>query len=195
MTAWCGMDAFIHAFEASTNRNAHAAGKLFGHEAMRLIAANLEKAVKDPGDLEARGNVLLGSCYGGVAIDNCGTAIAHNISHAMAGLAPIHHGLATALGFEVSLPWLVEADTDDMKAAATALGLKSPADIPNFVSGLMDACGIARTLPASFAPFYAADLANEMRAPENQPMRRSTVRDVTETDIDNFAQAIMVLKG
>lgn len=195
MTAWCGMDALIHAFEASTNRNAHAAGKLFGHEALRLIAANLEKAVKQPDDLEARGKVLLGSCYGGVAIDNCGTAIAHNISHAMAGLAPIHHGLATALGFESSLPWLVEANTDDLKAAAAALGLATTSEIPAFISRLMDACGIARTLPAAFAPFYAADLANEMRAPENQPMRHSTIREVTEADIDNFASAIMALKG
>jgi alcohol dehydrogenase class IV len=195
MTAWCGMDAFIHAFEASTNRNAHAAGRLFGHEGMRLIAASLERAVRQPDDIEARGKVLLGSCYGGVAIDNCGTAIAHNISHAMAGLAPIHHGLATALGFEVSLPWLVEADTEDMQAAAGALGLASASEIPAFVSRLMDACNVARTLPSGFAPFQAADLANEMRAPENQPMRRSTIRDVADADIDNFAGAIMALKG
>jgi alcohol dehydrogenase class IV len=195
MTAWCGMDAFIHAFEASTNRNAHAVGKLFGHEGMRLIAANLEKAVKRPDDLDARGKVLLGSCYGGVAIDNCGTAIAHNISHAMAALAPVHHGLATALGFEVSLPWLVEADTAELNDAAHALGLENAAAIPAFVSRLMDACNIARALPAGFEAVQAADLAGEMRAPENQPMRRSTVRDVTDADIDNFAQAIIALKG
>src|SRR5690606_6367029 len=133
LTAWCGMDAFIHAFEASTNRNAHAAAKLFGHEAMRLVAANLTKAVKTPEDLEARGKVLLGSCYAGIAIDNCGTAIAHNISHAMAGLASVHHGLATALGFEVSLGWLVEAYTPDLNEAARALGLDNAAELPDFV--------------------------------------------------------------
>lgn len=193
MTAWCGMDAFIHAFEASTNRNAHAAGKLFGHEAMRLIAANLSAAVNEPANLEARGKVLLGSCYGGVAIDNCGTAIAHNISHAMAGLAPIHHGLATALGFEISLPWLVEADSSDLNAAAIAIGLKSASELPAFVSGLMDACSINRSLPAAFAGVSAASLANEMRATANQPMRRSTIRDVTDTDIDRFAEAVMTL--
>lgn len=193
MTAWCGMDAFIHAFEASTNRNAHAAGKLFGHEAMRLIADNLETAVKKPDNLEARGKVLLGSCYGGVAIDNCGTAIAHNISHALAGLAPIHHGLATALGFEASLPWLVEAGTDDLDAAAAAIGLANAAEIPAFVTKLMDDCGILRTLPSAFGSFSAADLTREMRAAENQPMRRSTIRDVGDADIDAFAAAIMNL--
>jgi len=194
LTAWCGLDAFIHAFEASTNRNAHAAGKVFGHEAMRLIASNLAQAVNSPADLDARGKVLLGSCYAGVAIDNCGTAIAHNISHAMAGLAPIHHGLATALGFEVSLAWLVEADTPDLNEAAKVLGLAKASEIPGFVTQMMDACDVGRTIPAGFDKFTAADLAAEMRASENQPMRRSTIRDVSDADLDTFATAIMTMQ-
>ncbi len=194
LTAWCGLDAFIHAFEASTNRNAHAAGKVFGHEAMRLIAANLVKAVRTPDDIEARGKVLLGSCYAGVAIDNCGTAIAHNISHAMAGLAPIHHGLATALGFEVSMPWLAEAATDDLTEAARVVGLGSAAELPGFVTRLMDDCGVRRVLPKGFIAFAAAELAAEMKAPENQPMRRSTIRDVSDADLDRFADAILSLE-
>lgn len=194
LTAWCGMDAFIHAFEASTNRNSHAAGKVFGHEAMRLLASNLAEAVKNPGNLDARGKVLLGSCYAGVAIDNCGTAIAHNISHAMAGLAPVHHGLATALGFEVSLAWLAEADTADLNDAASVLGLASASGIPSFVTRLMDECGIKRTIPAAFGKLTAADLATEMRAAENQPMRRSTIRDVSDADLDNFAHDIMTMQ-
>jgi alcohol dehydrogenase class IV len=136
---------------------------------------------------------LLGSCFGGIAIDNCGTAIAHNISHALAGLGPVHHGLATALGFEVTLPWLVEANTADLNAAAKACGVESAAELPAFVSDWMDRCGIVRALPAAFKPFDASDLACEMRATENQPMRRSTIRDVTDADIDRFAAAVMAL--
>ncbi len=193
LTAWCGMDAFIHAFEACTNRNAHEGAKLYAHEALRLVAGSLEAAVKAPGNLDARGKVLLGSCYAGIAIDNCGTAIAHNISHALAGLAPIHHGLATALGFEATLPWLVEAQTVDLSAAARAIGLGGAAALPEFVSDLMDRCGVRRALPTSLEGFGAADLAAEMRAPENQPMRRSTVRDISDADIEIFAEAIMSL--
>jgi alcohol dehydrogenase class IV len=194
LTAWCGLDAFIHAFEASTNRNAHAAAKVFGHEAMRLVSGNLAEAVHNPGNIDARGKVLLGSCYAGIAIDNCGTAIAHNISHALAGLAPVHHGLATALGFEVSMPWLAAADSDDLKDAAAVVGLDSASELPAFVTRLMDACGVKRALPAAFAAFSATDLANEMRATENQPMRRSTIREVSDADIDTFANAIMTMQ-
>jgi len=194
MTAWCGLDALVHAFEASTNRNANPAGKLFGHEALRLLSAHLVDAVNNPGDLVARGQVLLGSCYAGAAIDNCGTAIAHNISHALAGLAPIHHGFATALGFEATLPWLVAADTDDLGAAAHACGLEKAGQLPDFISGLMDRCNIERRLPEAFSAVAPAALAAEMRAPENQPMRKSTVREVTDADIDWIATAMMAMK-
>ena len=193
LTAWCGLDAFVHAFEASTNRNAHAGAKVFAHEALRLITGSLETAVKEPNNLEARGMVLLGSCYAGIAIDNCGTAIAHNISHAMAGLAPVHHGLATALGFEASLSWLVEADTADLNDAAKACGLNTASELPAFVSLWMDHCGFVRALPKAFEGVTADALANEMRAPENQPMRRSTIRHVTDTDIDRIAATMMAL--
>lgn len=193
MTAWCGLDAFVHAFEAATNRNSNRAGRLFAHEAMRLVSGSLERAVKHPADIEARGNVLLGSCYAGIAIDNCGTAIAHNISHALAGLAPVHHGLATALGFEISLPWLVEAGTDDLGAAARALGLSDAGELPVLVAALMNAAKIERKLPSAFAAFDAGALAAEMRATENQPMRRSTIREVTDNDIDRLASQVMSL--
>ncbi|AVA23252.1 iron-containing alcohol dehydrogenase [Rhizobium sp. CB3171] len=193
LTAWCGLDAFIHAFEAATNRNTHRGAQLYAYQALRLITGALETAVKEPGNIEARGDVLLGSCFAGIAIDNCGTAIAHNISHALAGLAPVHHGLATALGFEATLPWLVEADTVDLNAAARACGLEGAAALPAFLSDWMDRCGIVHALPAAFIPFDTTDLAREMRAPENQPMRRSTVRDVTDADIDRFAATVMAL--
>jgi alcohol dehydrogenase class IV len=193
LTAWCGLDAFIHAFEAATNRNTHRGAQFYAHEALRLITRSLETAVKEPGNIAARGDVLLGSCFAGIAIDNCGTAIAHNISHALAGLAPVHHGLATALGFEATLPWLVEADTADLKAAAAACGAGSLAALPAFVSSWMDRCGIVRALPQAFDAFTAADLATEMRAAENHPMRRSTIREVSDADIDQFAATMMAL--
>lgn len=193
LTAWCGLDAFIHAFEAATNRNAHAGGKFYAHEALRLLTGSLETAVREPGNIEARGAVLLGSCYAGIAIDNCGTAVAHNISHALAGLGAIHHGLATALGFEATLAWLVEADTADLNAAAQACGLTDATQLPAFVSAWMDRCGIARRLPPAFTSVTAEELAAEMRAPENQPMRRSTIRTIEDADIDRFAAAIIAL--
>lgn len=194
LTAWCGLDAFVHAFEAATNRWAHTGAKLYAHQALRLITGALTRAVASPEDMQARGDMILASCYAGYAIENCGTAIAHNISHALAGLAPVHHGLATALAFERTLPWLVEADTPELKEAAQACGLPDAADLPAFVTGMMDATGIKRKLPAGFDAFTGIDLAREMLAEENRPMRDATIRDITEGDIARIADDIMTIR-
>ncbi|WP_340119602.1 iron-containing alcohol dehydrogenase [Pelagibius sp. 7325] len=193
LTAWTGLDAFVHALEACTNRNATVGNSLTSHKALALIAGALATAVKEPQNLAARGELLLGSAFAGIAIDNCGTAVAHNISHALAGLAPVHHGLATALGLEATLAWSVKTDDGQFAAAAKACGLAGADQLPDWYSDLMTQCGVARRLPEAFKIFDAATLASEMRAPENQPMRRSTAREVTDADIDRFAAALMTL--
>ena len=86
LTAWTGLNAFAHALEASTNARRHAWNDLYAATALALIAGTLETAVRDPQDLAARGRMLLGAAYAGIAIDNCSAAMAHNISHALAAL-------------------------------------------------------------------------------------------------------------
>jgi alcohol dehydrogenase class IV len=192
-TAWCGMDAFVHAFEAATNRKANAASRAAGREALALIAEALPRAVAAPGDLAARMTMLRAAALAGVAIDAAGTAIAHMASHALASLAPVHHGLATALAFEASLGWLVEAPTPDLDAAAQALGLGAAAALPRHVSGLMDRCAIDRRLPDAFAAISPAALLAEMAAPANAPMRRATARAVDAAALDALASALLSL--
>ncbi len=194
LTAWTGLDAFAHALEASTNVRRHAWNDLYAHAALTLIAEALETAIRDPQDLAARGRMLLGAAYAGIAIDNCSAALAHNISHALAALGPVHHGLATALALEAILGWQVAADDGPFAAAAQACGLgRDAAALAGWYSDLLTRCGVERRLPPSFKRFRAADLAAEMRAPETQYMRRSTAREVTEADIDRFAAAVMAL--
>lgn len=165
LTAWTGMDALVHAFEASTNRRTNAGAQLHGHHALRLVSQSLVRAVAPPNDIEARGTLMLGSFHAGVAIDNCNCAIAHCMSHALAGFGPVHHGLATALAFEASLPWLVEQDTPELGAAAGALGQKLT-DLPRYITALMDDCNIQRALPESCAiPGSQALAAAMMREP------------------------------
>lgn len=193
LTAWTGLDAFVHALEACTNRKATGGNSPICHKALTLITGALETAVRDPRNIAARGDLLLGSAFAGIGIDNCGTAVAHNISHALAGLTPVHHGLATALGLEATLAWSVEADDGRFAAAAGACGLAAAEELPGWYSDLMTRCGVDRRLPKAFKSFGAAALAAEMRAAENQPMRDATARAVTESDIERFAGVIMAL--
>ena len=95
-------------------------------KAVSLIAANLERAVTHPHDLAARGAMLLASCYGGIGIDNCGTALAHNISHAVANLAAIPHGRATGLAMLATIGWVAEGNREGFSRVAQAMGSNDP---------------------------------------------------------------------
>jgi alcohol dehydrogenase len=194
LTAWTGLDAFVHALEASTNVRQHAWNNLYAHQALRLIAGALETAVHEPSNLAARGDMLLGSAYAGIAIDNCSAALAHNVSHALAALGPVHHGLATALGLEVVLGWQIDEDQGAFAAAAEACGLGcDAAALVGWYSELLTRCGVERRLPGAFKNISAAALAAEMRAPETRYMRHSSARAVSDADIDRFARAMMAL--
>ena len=120
--------------------------------------------------------------------------MAHNISHALAALGPVHHGLATALALEVILGWQVAADDGAFAVAAAACGLaRDAAALPGWYSEFLGRCGVERRPPPPFKAFSGAALAAEMRAPKTQYMRRSTAREVTDADIDRFAAAVMAL--
>ena len=71
VTATAGYDAISHAVESyvTTRRNT-ASSVGFAREAWRLLAANFERVLRDPGDLEARGAMLLGAHFAGIAIEN-----------------------------------------------------------------------------------------------------------------------------
>jgi len=194
LTAWTGMDAFSHALESCTNINRHRGNDVYALHALSLISATLETAVREPGNLDARADMLLGSAYAGIALDNCSTAMAHNISHSLAALAPVHHGLATGLAVEILLGWQVAEDTGPFAAAAAACGLGHDANaLPGWYGDLLTRCGVERKLPEAFKTYSASDLATEMRTPETTPMRDTTARKVSEADVDRFAEIMMAM--
>jgi alcohol dehydrogenase class IV len=194
LTAWTGLDAFVHALEASTNACQHPWTNLYAHRALGLIAGALETAVCEPGNLVARGHMLLGAAHAGIAIDSCGCALAHNISHALAALGPLHHGLATALALELVLPWQIASDQGPFAAAAAACGLgHRAAALPGWYSDFLTRCGVERRLPPAFREVSVSALAAEMRAPETQSMRQSNARPVSDADIERFAAAMLAL--
>lgn len=192
LTGWCGMDAFIHAFEACTCRHAHDGVEPVAHAALALAARALPRAVAEGGDLEARAAMLMASGLAGQAIDACGTGLAHNLSHALAGIGAVNHGLATALAFEATLPWLVTTGAPRLDRAAAALGLRGAASLPGFVSRLMDASGIERRLPACFRGIAPERLAAEIRDPANAPMLAATPGDFSPR-IEATAAALLAL--
>ena len=191
LTAWTGMDALVHGFEAATNRYTHQGAQLYAHQALRLSAAALPVAVAQPDNLHARTEMLLASYYAGRAIDMCSTSIAHALSHALASLAPVNHGLATALSFEISLPFVLSAKTPEMEKAAAAFGVSQLDKMPAAISVFMDNIGINRRLPEAFASFSAEDLMTVLLSDEIQPMREACVNYASEAELLGFAKALL----
>lgn len=196
ITAWTGIDAVAHALEAVTSRSSNAVGRLFGLQALEILAKYLPKAVEAGSDLDARGRVLWGATVAGLALHNCNTHMGHNISHALGSLAPIHHGLATGLALEVTLPWLVtQADgRENYVAAAAALGAPGyPTALPKAFAQLMRDCGIAPGLPAACGGVAPASLAAQMKTNHNRGMADNAACTVSDADLDRFAGEMLAL--
>jgi alcohol dehydrogenase class IV len=98
VTAATGIDAMVHAIEAYTSaRLKNPLSDLFAREALRLLAANLQRACDAPGDLEARGAMLLGAHLAGVAFANAPVAGVHALAYPLGGHFHVPHGLSNAL--------------------------------------------------------------------------------------------------
>ena len=193
LTAATGVDALVHAIEAATNANANPANNLYCHEAIRLVVKHLRRAVEAPTDLEARGGVQWAASLAGIAIDNSGTAIAHNIGHALASLRPIHHGRVVGLALRATLPWNIENDDGCYAAVAAAMGESAHAThLPGAVDRLMRDVGIKVSLAGEGHDSITAEqLAAQMARPENSAMRRSNRRQVLDTDLLHFANLML----
>jgi alcohol dehydrogenase class IV len=130
----------------------------------------------------------------GIGIDNCGTAIAHNIGHALASLRPIHHGRAVGLALRATLPWNVAQDSDGrFAAAAAAMGEPGEAErLPRAFERLLRQSGIKLSLAGEgHDSIRPAQLALQMARPENEAMRRSNRRPVADADLLTFATAML----
>ncbi|MAA98615.1 MAG: alcohol dehydrogenase [Stappia sp.] len=191
LTAACGMDAIVHAMEAATARAGFAENSELCHGAIRLAVGNLERAVAEPEDLDARGAMLLAAARAGMGIDNAGTGIAHMIAHALASLMPIHHGRAVALGMAASLSWSMEGQEDAYAGVANAFGCAHYGELPMAFCGLVRRLGISLHLPADTNRLTPERLAAQMARPENAPMRNASLREVGDADLLLLAERVV----
>lgn len=197
LTAWTGLDAFVHALEASTNANRSPASELFGHEALRRISRALPRAVAAPDDIEARGQMLWSASLAGLALNVASTAIAHCLSHALGSLAPVHHGLATALGQSAAIDWQVEGERlgegqGPFARAAGACGVSLEA-FPDWWRGFLASCGVSERFEPGLPAVSPDALVAAMDAPANMPMRLATARRVEPADMRLFAERLTAM--
>ncbi len=114
ITAATGIDAMVHAIEAYASRNANnnPLSKMLARQALQLLGGNIEKAVFDGGDRDARGAMLLGSMLAGQAFANSPVAAVHALAYPIGGTFHVPHGLSNAL----VLPHVLRFNAPDAQA-------------------------------------------------------------------------------
>lgn len=108
VTAATGMDALTHNIESYLSPAYHPLCDGIALEGTRIAAAALVTAVKDPGNLAARSDMMMSSMMGAIAFQKDLGAV-HSCAHALGAVCDLHHGLANALMIDVVMAWNFEA--------------------------------------------------------------------------------------
>ncbi|MBR2113169.1 MAG: iron-containing alcohol dehydrogenase [Prevotella sp.] len=188
VTADTGMDALTHCIEAYTNKFAHPSVDIYALQGIRLIAANLERAVKDGKDVEAREALAFGSLYGGLCLGPVNTAAVHALSYPLGGEFHIPHGLSNAILLPSVMKFNAPAAMKRYAEVAIACGVTAGHSDEetaqrgvDFIYQLAEAVGIPDKLttlgiPQTAVPGMAKAAMQVQRLLKNNP------RKVTEQD-------------
>ncbi|WP_047286497.1 iron-containing alcohol dehydrogenase [Pseudomonas protegens] len=131
VAAATGMDALTHAIEAFTCRVSNPISDALALHAIRLISQHLKPAVKEPGNLEAREQMLIASLIAGMAFGNADVGSVHCISEAIGGMYDTPHGVGNAIFLPFVFGHNRDADIARHAQVAYALGIDprlSPVD-------------------------------------------------------------------
>ncbi|MCH3917053.1 MAG: iron-containing alcohol dehydrogenase [Spirochaetia bacterium] len=99
IVAATGVDALAHCVECYTSNKATSLSNLYAKAGAKLIFGNLVQSYRNPDDLDAKMNMMLGAFYGGVAITGSGTTAVHALSYPLGGKYHIAHGVSNAILF------------------------------------------------------------------------------------------------
>jgi hydroxyacid-oxoacid transhydrogenase len=153
VAASSGLDILSHALESYTAlsfterprparpslrppyNGANPISDIWSLEALRMVSAYLVRAVDDPGDDEARANMLLAASYAGVGFGNAGVHLPHAMSYPVAGNVKAYrppgygadhplvpHGLSVILNAPAVFRFTAAANPRRHLEAAAALG-------------------------------------------------------------------------
>lgn len=122
ITAATGMDALSHAIESYVSLNASPITEIYSLKSMELVVKNLALACGEPGNLEARGNMMIASYLGGCAI-TAGIGIAHIMAQPLGAKYKIPHGDACSIFLPVAMKLNLDYAEKKYVNVAKALGV------------------------------------------------------------------------
>jgi alcohol dehydrogenase len=97
VTALTGFDALAHAVETAVTKTRTPLSLAFSREAWRHLAPNYLRVIRHADDVEARGEMQLGACLAGLAIENSMLGAGHALANPLTATFDVSHGEAVAL--------------------------------------------------------------------------------------------------
>jgi len=122
VTAATGMDALTHCIEAYLAKDYHPICDGIALEGLRLAARALPRCVESPGDLQARGDMMMASMMGAIAFQK-GLGLVHSCAHALSTVADLHHGFANGVMIDRALRFNLESSAEKFARMAQVAGL------------------------------------------------------------------------
>jgi len=122
VTAATGMDALTHAIESYSSIFAHDISRMYSLKAIELISKSIVQAYKNPADIQARQDLLLGSFFAGCAI-TVGTCLAHIVGQPVGAILSIPHGDSCSIFLAPSMRLNLEHAIPQYADVAKALGV------------------------------------------------------------------------
>jgi len=157
LTAATGMDALSHCIETYLSPRFNPPADAIALDGLARALANIEKAVGDGADLEARQEMMMASLMGGLAFQK-GLGAVHALSHPLGGLRDpvLHHGTLNAVFLPAVLRFNADAAPDKFANLRTVMG----GDPARVIAALNRRLGLAASLgdmgvPASVLPQIA----------------------------------------
>ena len=154
VTALTGIDAIAHALETFVTKPRNSASMAFSREAWRLLAGNFAKVLANPEDIVARGEMQLGACFAGLAIENSMLGAAHALANPLTSEFNVVHGQAVG----AMLPHVIRFNgekcnnwyRDLLETTSNGNGSPNPsggaAALASYVAALVEKAGLATRL-------------------------------------------------
>ncbi len=103
ITAGTGMDAFTHCVEAYLAKSFHPICDAIAIGGAKLVYDHLPRVMRDPSDIESRGQMMIAAMMGAIAFQK-GLGAVHSLAHPLSSEFGMHHGTSNA----VLLPFVLE---------------------------------------------------------------------------------------
>lgn len=128
LTMMTGLDVFSHAAEAYTAITSNMMTDLVCEKVLETVAQNLEIAVKDGTNIDARTKMQAAASIGGWMLYNCCAHVGHSFAHVIGGNFHVIHGAACAYGLPYVLKEIVVAVPQKVKKIGEILGAQFNGD-------------------------------------------------------------------